>query len=195
MLNSWAARRSTEVNQTLHDVWPCPRLVHYILFFVVGGFCPLTEFCQVQNSLCVQILCSPILAALLHGTRAVEVSQTLRRCTRNGITELLLLVIFNGCRHLYSEGGHHVGHRPTPCFKKTSYLRLAIILTYTIQLQQFLAEVLLRKCEIIRCFVFPLHLFSASALPFESENPEDSALVHCACNTVQLLQRYRLPFT
>ena len=33
-----------------------------------GGSCPVTEFCQVQNSLCVQVLRSPILAALLHGT-------------------------------------------------------------------------------------------------------------------------------
>jgi len=39
---------------------------------------------------------------------------------------------------------------------------------------------------------FPPHLSSASTLP--AENPECSALVHCACNTVQLLQRYRLPF-
>jgi len=36
----------------------------------------LTEFCQVQNSLCVQVLRSPILAALLHSTRAICVSQT-----------------------------------------------------------------------------------------------------------------------
>jgi len=68
--------------------------------------------CQVQNSLCVQVLRSPILAALLRGTRAVGVSQTVRRGTRNGITELSLLVIFNTGRHLYSDGGHHVGHRP-----------------------------------------------------------------------------------
>ena len=39
--------------QTLHDVWPSLGLVHYIYIF--GGFCPLTEFCQLQNSLCVQI--------------------------------------------------------------------------------------------------------------------------------------------
>jgi len=50
----------------------------YIHFFG-GGSCLLTEFCQVQNSLCVQVLRYPILAALLHGTRAVSVSQTLRR--------------------------------------------------------------------------------------------------------------------
>jgi len=78
--------RWTEVNQTLHDVWPSPELVHYI--YTSRGSCPLTEFCQVQNSLCVQVLRSAILAALQHGTRAVGVSQTLQRGTRNGITEL-----------------------------------------------------------------------------------------------------------
>jgi len=40
----------------------------------------------MQNSLCVEILRSPIWAALLHGTRAVGVSKTLRRdiFTRQG---------------------------------------------------------------------------------------------------------------
>jgi len=42
----------------------------------------------VQNSLCVQDLRSPILAALLHGTQAAGDSQTLQRGTRNVITEL-----------------------------------------------------------------------------------------------------------
>jgi len=46
-------RCSTEVNQTLRDVWPFPGLVHYIYTF--GGSCPLTEFYQEQNSLCVQV--------------------------------------------------------------------------------------------------------------------------------------------
>jgi len=27
--------------------------------------------------------------------------------------ELSFLVIFNRVRHVYSEGGHHVSHRPT----------------------------------------------------------------------------------
>jgi len=49
----------------------------------------LKEFCQVQNLRYVQVLCSRILAALLHGTPAAGVSQTLRRSTRNGITEIL----------------------------------------------------------------------------------------------------------
>jgi len=53
-------RRSTEANQTLHNVWPLPVLVDYIYIF--GGCCSVTEFYQVQNSLCVllQVLLSPI---------------------------------------------------------------------------------------------------------------------------------------
>jgi len=79
-------RRSPQANQTLHDVCPTPELVHYTYIF--RGSCLLTEFCRVENSLCVQVLRSPILAALLHGTPAVGVSQTSWRGTRNGITEL-----------------------------------------------------------------------------------------------------------
>ena len=78
--------RLPEANQTLHDVWTSPALVHYIYTF--GGSCSLTEVCPVQSSLYVQVLRSPILAALLHGTPAVGVSQPLRPGTRNGITEL-----------------------------------------------------------------------------------------------------------
>ena len=36
-------RRSAEANQTLHNVWPSPGLVHHI--YILGGSCPLTEFC------------------------------------------------------------------------------------------------------------------------------------------------------
>jgi len=104
-------RRSTEVNQTLHDVLPSVGLIYYIYIF--EGSCPQEEFCQVQNSLCIQLLHSPVLAALLHSSVAVGISQTLWHGTRNGIMEHLLLTIFNRGRHLYSEGGHHVGHRPT----------------------------------------------------------------------------------
>jgi len=50
--------RSMEANQTLHDVSSSAALVHYIYIF--GGSCPVTEFWQVQNALCVQVLCSPI---------------------------------------------------------------------------------------------------------------------------------------
>jgi len=70
-------RRSAEANQTLHDVWPSSGLVDYSYIFC--GCCCVTEFCQVQNSLCIlQVLHSPILSVLLHGTQAVGASQTLR---------------------------------------------------------------------------------------------------------------------
>jgi len=42
-------RRSTEVNQTLHDVWPSPGLVRYKFYVHFWGCCTLTEFCQLQN--------------------------------------------------------------------------------------------------------------------------------------------------
>ena len=77
------------------------------LYIQFQGFCPLTEFCQVQNSPSFQVLRSHILAVLLHGTRAVGVNQTLRRGTRNGITEL------SQTAPPIWQGGHHVGHRPT----------------------------------------------------------------------------------
>jgi len=48
------------------------------LYTHFGDSCPLTELCQVENSLCVHFMPSHILAALLHGTRAVGVRQTLR---------------------------------------------------------------------------------------------------------------------
>jgi len=61
-----------------------------------GAVCPLTEFCKVQNLLCVQVLRSSILAALLHGTPVVSVSQTLRHWAA-GATYI-------------RQVGHHVGH-------------------------------------------------------------------------------------
>jgi len=71
--------------------------------------------------------------------------------------------------------------------QKTSHRWLTIILTYYWYTQSdydnFLAEVLPRKYEIRQCFVFLPHLSSASALPCEIGNPEDSPLVHFACNS------------
>jgi len=40
-------RRSPEANQSLHDVWPSPGLVHCINIF--GASCPLTEFCHSSS--------------------------------------------------------------------------------------------------------------------------------------------------
>ena len=58
------------------------------LYIHFCGSCPLMEFCQMQNSLYFQVLCSPILAALLYGTPAAGVGQTLRPSTLNGIVEV-----------------------------------------------------------------------------------------------------------
>jgi len=77
-------RRSTEVNHTLHDIWLSLGLLLLHFIYIFGGCCPLTEFCP----LCLQVLRSPILAALLRGTRPAGVSQSLRHGTRNGHTEL-----------------------------------------------------------------------------------------------------------
>jgi len=71
----------------------------YTIYTFLGALLlPLTEFCQVQDSLCIQVLHCAILAMLLHGTRAAAISQTLWCGTRNGIRELS-----QRC-HLYSTG-------------------------------------------------------------------------------------------
>ena len=86
---SWL-RYCTEVAQRrptkLCTMFRC--LLDWYNIYIFSGSCPVTEFCHVQNSLCVQVLRSPIMTALLRGTRAAAVSQTLWRGTRNGITEL-----------------------------------------------------------------------------------------------------------
>ena len=64
------------------------RLLGWYTIYIFGGSCPLTEFCLMQNSLYVQLLRSPILAALLHGTPSESVIHALRHATRHGITEL-----------------------------------------------------------------------------------------------------------
>ena len=69
-------RRSTEVNQTLHYVWPSPGLVRYKYTF--GISCPLTEFCHVQNSLCVH------LCTIAQICRAIGLSSQLRHVSTIG---------------------------------------------------------------------------------------------------------------
>ena len=63
-----------------------------------GLSCPLTEFRHVQNSLCVQVLRSPILAALLHGSPA---EGSAKLC---GVVQGTELRNFHRGRPLYSAG-------------------------------------------------------------------------------------------
>jgi len=69
-----------------------------VLYIHLWGSCSLTEFCQLQNSLCVQLLRSPMLAALLHGTPAYG------RQPVCGMVQGMELRNFCRGRHLYSAG-------------------------------------------------------------------------------------------
>ena len=82
-------RKSTKLCTTFAISWAGTLYIHF------ENSWPLLEFCHVQNSLFVQVLRSPILAALMRGTPAAGVSQTLRHGTRNGTSQR---------RHLYSAG-------------------------------------------------------------------------------------------
>ena len=86
----WSTNALMEVNQTLHDVCPSPGLLRYTYIF--GGSCPLTEFCQTQNRVCIQVLRSPIAVTLVHGSWPVGISKTLR------------------CGIFTRQGGHPVRH-------------------------------------------------------------------------------------
>jgi len=81
------------LNQTLHDIWPSPGLVQHIYIFrglfPPNGILPGAKFTLLPS------LASPVLTALLHSTRTVDVSQTLWRGTRKGITEISLLICAN----------------------------------------------------------------------------------------------------
>jgi len=57
-------RRSPEDNQTLHDVWMSPGMLHYIYF---RGLLPLMEFRDLQNSLFFQVLRSPVFSQCYWG--------------------------------------------------------------------------------------------------------------------------------
>jgi len=73
------------------------------LLYILWGSYPLTEFCPVQNSLYIQVLRSPILTALLNGTPAAGVSQTLR-CGKNVLFLTAMLPCCDGEIKLYIKG-------------------------------------------------------------------------------------------
>jgi len=81
------------LNHTLHDVLLSPGLVHYI--YIVGGSSSLTEFCHVQNSLCVQVLRFPTLAVYCM-TLKQWASVKLQHSAKSA--------------PYIPQGGHHIGH-------------------------------------------------------------------------------------
>ena len=79
--------RSAEVNQTLHDVWPSPELVHYIYIF--RGLLPPDGILPGAKVTLRPSLAFSHIGTSPHGIPATDVSQTLRRGTKNVITELV----------------------------------------------------------------------------------------------------------
>ena len=140
-------RRSTEANQTLHDVWPSTGLVDYIYIF--RGLLPrygILPSARLTLRPRLAVLRSPILAALLHGTRVVGVSQTVAlsrgrhlyspgRPSGRALAHILLLYFF---RLLYSP---HLSFSLVLILRKTKKVRAKVVsvkerssfsLTYTI---------------------------------------------------------------
>ena len=98
-----AATSLTGGQQTLHDVWPSPGLVHDIYIYIYtcsGGLAPDGILPGAKFTLRSSFAFHIVLAALLHGTPGEGVSKTLRCDARNGIIELL----HRAARHLYSAG-------------------------------------------------------------------------------------------
>ena len=89
-------RRSPEANQTLHDVWPSPGLLHYIYIF--GGSCPLMEFCKIHftSKSCVLLYWQHYCTALQQRTSA-------KLCGVVGLQGMELPNFRRGC-HLYPAG-------------------------------------------------------------------------------------------
>ena len=87
--------RSPEVNQTLHDVWPSPGLVHYIYnfggCFPPHGILPGAEF-----------ILRPNLAFSYIGSVIARHSSSAREPNFAALSPAYI-----------RQGGHHVGHRPT----------------------------------------------------------------------------------
>jgi len=89
-------RRSPEANQTLHDVWPSPALVHYIYIF--GGFAPRRNFawCKIHftSKSCV----------LLYWQRYCTALQQPASAKLCSVVQGMELRNFRKGRHLYSAG-------------------------------------------------------------------------------------------
>ena len=100
--------------------------------------------------------------------------------TKIQIDVIFLVPAYPGCPGKEAVKQVHVIY--TVSQKNVPPLQLAVILTYTVQLQQFLAQILPRKQAIKMYFIFPPHLTSASALSGETGNPEIASFhLNVAC--------------
>jgi len=81
-----------------------------ILYIHFGGSCPLTEFCQVQNSLCVSKSCVLLYIGSVTARHALQQWASAKLC--GAVQGMELQNFRRGCLYI-RLGGHHVGHRPT----------------------------------------------------------------------------------
>ena len=91
---------ATSLNGSQPNLAQClalPGLVDFIYTF--GSCCSVTEFCQCKIHFASSKSCALLFASLLHGSRAVGASQTLRRWAK-------------GTTYIW-QGDHQVGHWPT----------------------------------------------------------------------------------
>jgi len=98
--------RSLEANQTLHDVWPSPGLVHYIYTF--GDSCPDRILPGAKFT-----LLRPSLAFSYTGS--VTAPHLSSSCKPNFVAwyrEWNYGTFAEGATYI-RLGSHHVGHRPT----------------------------------------------------------------------------------
>jgi len=89
-------RRSPEANQTLHDVWPSPGLLHYIYIF--GGFCPWRDFARCKIHLWSKSW------VLVYWQRYCTAHQQRASAKLCGVVQGMELQNFYRGRHLHSAG-------------------------------------------------------------------------------------------
>jgi len=98
-------RRSPEGNQTLHDVWPSPELVHYYTF--LGALAPSRNFARslftVRPSLAFSCIGS-VTARHSSSRRQPNIAAWYKEWNYGTFAE--------GATYI-RPGGHQVGHRPT----------------------------------------------------------------------------------
>ena len=114
---------STEANQTLHDVWPSPELLHYIHFRGLlprNGISPGAKF-TLRRSLAFSYtgnISTPHSSSGRQQDFAAWCKEwNYGTFARRGVTDIRL-------------GGHHVGHRPTLYFLK-NIVMLCVVLCFS----------------------------------------------------------------
>jgi len=91
--------RSPKANWTLHDVWPPPRLVHYIYIF--GALAAYRNFARCK----IHFTSNPSLACvLLYWQRYCTALQQQASAKLCGVVQGMELQNFRRGRHLYSAG-------------------------------------------------------------------------------------------